>query len=144
MAPRLSSRGAEVVVVGRTVVVVRGTVVVVVLVVEVLVVVVELVVVVVVVELVVVVVVVAPRRQTRFLPATVQVYETFFTTRTTPAAEHRVPAISGAAALTLSSGPREPISTTTPRTMRFTTCQLTPARPIGDIVNDAYSWGIDG
>ncbi|NCX60330.1 MAG: hypothetical protein EBW98_03940 [Actinobacteria bacterium] len=77
---------------------------------------------VVVVELVVVVVVVAPRRQTRFLPATVQVYETFFTTRTTPAAEHRVPA----------------------RTMRFTTCQLTPARPIGDIVNDAYSWGIDG
>jgi hypothetical protein len=106
---------------GRTVVVVRGTVVVVVLVV------------VVVVEVVVVVVVV-PRRQTSFLPVALQVYETRLTTRTTPAAEHRVPAISGAAALTFSRGMSEPMSTTTPRTMRFTTCHLTLDSPTGDIM----------
>ena len=115
---------------GRTVVVVRGTVVVVVLVV-----------VVVVVVLVVVVAEVAPRRQTRFLPDTVQVYETRLTTRTTPTAEHRVPAMSGAAALTLSRGMSEPMSTTTPRTMRFTTYPLTPGSPSGDIITDPLFLG---
>ena len=106
-----------------------------------MVVVVELVVVVVVVELVVVVVVVAPRRQTSLLPVALQVYETLLTTRTTPAAEHRVPAMSGAAALVISRGMSEPMSTTAPTTTRFSTSQLTPERHSRDITTDPLFLG---
>mgnify|MGYP006275839185 CR=1 FL=1 len=90
MVSKLSSRGGKVVVVRGTVVVV-GVVVV-----------------------VVVVVTSVDRRHTRFFPDVVQMYVVFFTVLSTPTFVQRVPAMSGAAALSGSRGISDPVSKATP------------------------------